>query len=138
MKDKIMGEESGGVTGAMNNMVDKAKETFGFGGPDKKAGFFSNNKGLLIGSVVALFAWFGMESSFLSVMLAGVAVLGGVLADRDTGIFSGFLGKNEPSSGNGKAKEPETRSQENSKESSFNISPLPTPGRGTGTGHGIQ
>ena len=77
--------------------ADKAQTTvedYGKQADDASGGWLGNNKGLLIGGAVALFALFGMEGGIMPMLLAvGALIAGVVFMDKDKGIFHDFFGK---------------------------------------------
>ncbi|MEQ1706147.1 MAG: hypothetical protein ABL867_09290 [Rickettsiales bacterium] len=75
---------------------------------DKTGGWLGDNKGLLMGGLVALLAVFGMEGGSIwpSLIAIGALLGGAFIMDKDTGMFSGmFKNKDEPSKSTGPSKE---------------------------------
>lgn len=90
------------VTERAGNVIDKgadlAKQV-----DEGAGGFFSKNKGLLLGGVAALLAFNMAEGGILGWLFAGIVALGGMLFD-DNGIASGLFSKSEPTHAAGQAR----------------------------------
>jgi len=97
-----------------NKAYDKAGELASTASKEA-GGFFSNNKGFVIGLVVALTALFGMDSGssgMVPMLFAMAALAVGIFADKDKGIFSGLFNSKSPEQNQekGKVKELDTSS----------------------------